>query len=77
MAVDERYIAQARIRKAIKIEAALREAGCHDSVTVRALDDAGKRNAEKAAGVRIASDLTWKVVGDLFADYESHRAVRS
>lgn len=74
-AVDERYIAQARMRKAIKIEAALREAGCTDAATLRALDDKGKREAEQLAGVRIASDLTWQVVLNLFEDYDSHRRV--
>jgi len=55
------YARDARVLKAVKIEATLRMIGC-DATTAAALDDKGRRDAEKAAGVRKSSDETWAVV---------------
>ena len=59
------FAIEARTRKAVRVEAALRMTGCNDSVTARALDHKGRRVAEKAAGVRPCSNETWGVVFSL------------
>lgn len=55
------FAQEARVRKAIRIEAALRMAGV-DADGAAALDEPGRRGVEKTAGVRKSSDETWGVV---------------
>jgi hypothetical protein len=55
------YAAQARQRKAIRIEAALRMGGV-DGTQARTLTDTQRREVEHAAGVRRSSDETWEAV---------------
>jgi len=52
------FAAEARVRKAVRIEAALRMAGL-DAAAAKGLDEAGRRGMERAAGVRRSSDETW------------------
>lgn len=63
--MDEQAVAQMiakkRAIKAVHIADALERAGC-DVAAARRLDDEGRRNAEKAARVRVASEDTWQVV---------------
>lgn len=54
-------VARKRALKAIHIADALKRAGC-DAATARRLDADGRRNAERAAMVRPASNDTWDVV---------------
>lgn len=54
-------IAKKRALKAVHIADALERVGC-DAATARRLDEKGRRNAEKAAMVRVASEETWRVV---------------
>lgn len=54
-------IAKSRAIKAVHIADALERVGC-DAVTARRLDEKGRRDAEKAAMVRVASEETWRVV---------------
>lgn len=54
-------IARARALKAIHIADALGRAGC-DAATARKLSESGRRDAEAAAMVRLASEDTWHVV---------------
>lgn len=65
------YAAQARLHKAIRIEAALRMAGA-DADTARALDPKGRRDAERAAGTRVSSDETWDAVFTLMDAWRPH-----
>lgn len=53
------YARDARVRKATRIEAALRMAGV-DATGARALDDKERRAVEKTAGVRKSSEETWE-----------------
>lgn len=64
---DTPYAQEARTRKAIRLEAVLRMTGC-DVDTARALDPQGRRDAERAAGVRKSSGATWEVVFTLLDD---------
>lgn len=58
---DTPYAREARIRKAIRIEATLRMGG-YDTKNARWLDAESRRAVEKAAGVRPASEATWRAV---------------
>lgn len=54
-------IAKARALKAVLLADALQRAGC-DAATARQLGVDGRRDAERAAMVRTASEETWQVV---------------
>lgn len=60
------YVLQARTRKAAAIAEVLCRAGAL-GVDVALVDSAGRRLAERAAGVRESSDETWAMVADMVA----------
>jgi hypothetical protein len=68
------YADLARMKKAIAVEAALRRVGATSEVEVAALDDEGRRRAERAAGVKPCSEATWAVVLGLFREHDFARA---
>lgn len=60
------YIAQARLVKATRLAAVLREVGC-DADTLARLDADARARAERVAGVHPASEATWALVATLLA----------
>lgn len=58
------YAREARLRKAVRIEAVLRVASV-DAAGARALGISQRRDVERTAGVRMSSDETWHVVYEL------------
>lgn len=62
------FASEARVRKAARIEAALRMAG-YTAQEARVLDAGTRRAVEKTAGVRRSSDETWGIVFRLLDSY--------
>lgn len=70
----QQRIDRARHLKATTLAYALRDSNC-DAATAARLDEPARRLAEQAAGVRKASDSTWRIVVETLARSERERAL--